>query len=90
MWCSNWWWGPGYFFGGPWGMMVNFLFWVLILGGLIYFFAWMMRRATVESPVRSESTRRGEGDMPLEILKRRYASGEISSEEFARMKKELL
>ncbi|NUM77818.1 SHOCT domain-containing protein [candidate division KSB1 bacterium] len=69
-------------------MMVNFLFWILILAGIVYFFAWMTRRATAEPPFKLESTRRG--DMPLEILKRRYASGEISSEEFARMKKDLL
>jgi len=63
-------------------MIIGTLFWVLILAGLIYFLSWTMRRPTGPSSVG--------GDMPLEILKRRYASGEINADEFAKMKRDLL
>jgi putative membrane protein len=54
-----------------------FLFWGAIIGGGVLLAAGLARqRATPAS--RSES--------PLEILKRRYASGEIDREEFQRMK----
>jgi len=81
MWGQNCWWGPGYFFGGPSGMIISLIFWVLIIVGLIYFFSWIIRRSKGESPKSSETA--------LDILKRRYASGEISAEEFARVKKDL-
>ena len=65
-------------FGGWIGMI---LFWVLILGGLALLVSHLVRKD--ETPARKEET-------PLEILKRRYASGEIDHEEFERIKQSLL
>ena len=65
-------------FGG-WIVMV--LFWVLILGGLALLVSHLVRKE--ETPARKE-------EMPLEIAKRRYASGEIDREEFDRIKQSLL
>jgi len=71
-----WWWGPGYFFGGPLGMIVGFVFYALVIYGVFY----LMKHLSKD--VREEET-------PLEILKRRYAKGEIDAEEFSRRKKDL-
>ena len=54
-----------------------FLFWGLIIGGIALLVAGLARQGT---------QRDGRGESPLEILKRRYASGEIDREEFDRMK----
>jgi putative membrane protein len=69
--------GMHMFGGGIW--MV--LFGVLILGGLALLVTYLARRD--ETPARKDET-------SLEILKRRYASGEIDHEEFERMKELLL
>lgn len=71
-------WGPGYYSG--WGMIVMMLFWVLIIAGIIYLIAHLARRPY---------ERVGREETPLEILKRRYAKGELDADEFARRKKDL-
>lgn len=76
------WWGPEYFFGGPWGMIIGLVFWALVIYGVFYLISILMKRSSKDVSVREEET-------PLEILKRRYAKGEIDDEEFARMKKDL-
>ena len=68
------------FFGGSLGMLMMFLFWALIIYGIFYFISRVARPSA--EIVRKEET-------PVEILKRRYARGEIDAEEFARRKKDL-
>ena len=70
-------------YGSTWGMhtfgggILMFLFWGLIIGGIALLVAGLAR----------QGTQRGKrGESPLDILKRRYASGEIDREEFERMK----
>jgi len=58
---------------GNWGWFV----WVVILAVVIWIVA-----------ARPRAGRQAE-ETPLEIVKRRYAKGEISREEFERMKKDL-
>ncbi len=73
-----WWWGPGSFVSGPWVMFVGIAFWLTIIAGVVYFV------------VRTVSPRAGEtkvNETPLDILKRRYAKGEIDSEEFEQRKR---
>jgi len=57
-----------------------FLFWALIIYGIFYFISHVARPSA--EIVRKEET-------PIEILKRRYARGEIDAEEFARRKRDL-
>jgi putative membrane protein len=81
--------GPGMMggFRQPFGMhmlgggILMILFWLLILGGLVLLVSHLVRKD--ETPARREET-------PLEIAKRRYASGEIDGEEFERIKQSLL
>ena len=63
------------------GGLLALLFGVLALGGLALLVSHLVRKD--ETPVRREET-------PLEIAKRRYASGEIDREEFERIKQSLL
>lgn len=68
--------------GGMW-MFLHFFFWILITIGVVLLIVWIVRQ-----PGRYE---RGRGEeSPLDILRRRYARGEISKEEFERMKKDIL
>ncbi len=64
-------------FGGGWIMMLAW--WVLIILGIIALVKWL---AGQKSQPKTE-------DSALEILKRRYASGKISKQEFEEKKKDL-
>ena len=74
-------WGPGYWSGGPFGMVIMLLFWALVIVGAVYLVRVLTRRADPGAPAMR--------DTPLEILKRRYAGGEIIAEEFTRIRGEL-
>lgn len=62
---------------GGFGMI---LWWGLIILGTIALGKWIFDR---RSPVPQQES-------PLEILKRRYAKGEIAKEEFQELKKDLI
>jgi len=69
---------------GMWGFP-----WMMILFAAVVVFCliWLFRgRMTGGCGSGSDQPRR---ETPLEILKRRYAAGEITQEEFQRMKKEI-
>lgn len=83
---------PGGMFGGPWGgggfgvfgMVLMLLFWALIVAGLVLLVKWLV-----------EQGRSGTGPAPgsesaLDILKKRYARGEIGKEEFEAKRRDLL
>jgi putative membrane protein len=70
--------GMGY---GIFGSFMMLLFWILIIGAIVYGVRWIWRDGSWTS---------GPGrDTPLDILKKRYASGEINREEFVAKKQEL-
>ena len=78
--------GPGMM--GGWGMgwfggIFMMIFWVLVLVGLIFLIKWLIQTT---SRTRSDA---GSGNRALEILKERYARGEIDTAEFQKMKSEL-
>ncbi|GAB4388437.1 MAG: hypothetical protein Kow0025_07690 [Thermodesulfovibrionales bacterium] len=78
--------GPGMM--GGWGYGLGWIgvvfmvaFWVLLIVGIVYLIRWA-----------ASATRQGEkgrGDDALEILRKRYARGEIGREEFEQKKKDL-
>jgi putative membrane protein len=74
-------WGPGMMWGW-WGMGWIFMivFWGLIIVGLIFL---------IRSLIRATKTSKGE-ESALDILKKRYARGEMNKEEFEQKKKDLL
>jgi len=76
--------GPGYGMMGGYGygyggMFMGILF-LIVLGVAIYFIVRNVRSRNVEEQGR---------ETPIDILKKRYAKGEITKEDFDRMKNEL-
>jgi putative membrane protein len=73
-------WGMGWLW-----MLMGIAFWILVILALVYLVKYLI-----------QATRRGEGLSPpasgtaLDILKERYARGEIDREEFQSRKKDLL
>jgi len=65
-------------YGGFW-MLFNFLFWILVVVGIILLVRYLARPRGPE--IREET--------PLGILKKRYARGEITKDEFEQMKKDI-
>lgn len=80
-----WGYGPGYnggFWGiGIFGMIIQMLFWLLVLVLVIYLF----RRMSNRMPTGGTLGRPG----PLDILRERYARGEMDTEEYQRRREEL-
>ncbi len=77
--------GPGMMggFGGGWFMPIFMvIFWGLVIWGIVA----LVRGVSPSSGTGSS----GSLDSPLEILKRRYARGDISREEFEARKKDLI
>ena len=70
-------WGMG------WGMGFGWIIWLFIIGLII----WGIKAI---SDKRSQSQSSPGGDRSLEILKERYARGEIDREEFEERKRDLL
>jgi putative membrane protein len=74
----------GWGLGGWFWSIFMLLFWVLVIVGLIFLIKWLV-----------QTTRKGtgtstEGSRALEILKERYARGEINKEEFEEKKRDLM
>ncbi len=69
-------------------MGLGMILWPVLLIGLIYL---VLRPDSVRSWWGGQQSRPGSGkqDSPLEILRRRYARGEISREEFERLRREI-
>ena len=62
-----------------WGMMaMMFLFWVVFIVGLVVAIRWLLGKS-----------KEAKTDSALEILRQRYARGEINKEEFEVKKKDL-
>ena len=62
------------------GPILMVVFWVAVIVGVVLLIRWLV---IASKPSRAE-------DSALEILKRRYAMGEISKEEYEEKKRDLL
>ncbi len=70
-------WGNQGFMGG-----FMWIFWIAIIVGIIFLVKWIV--------IQSRPGGQQQGENSLEILKKRYARGEIDKEEFEQKKKDLL
>jgi putative membrane protein len=61
-------------------MLSMFLFWVALIGGLVALIRWLSNRSSAERPGGTDA---------LEIARTRYAKGEISRDEFERLREDL-
>ena len=70
-------WGDHWMFGG-----FMWVFWVAVIIGLVFLVKWIVQQGKPSEPKAKEDA--------LEILKKRYARGEIDQEEFEQKKRDLL
>ena len=70
------WWGFWWF--GPIFMLI---FWVLVIVGIVVLIKWIGSQSRIEG--RTEES-------AMDILKKRYAKGEISKEEFEEKKRDIM
>ena len=85
------WRGPGSWDMGPgmmsWGMgwsgpITIVIFWIALIAAIFFLIRWLVRSSRESSPLKTE-------DSALDILKKRYARGEIDKEEYEEKKKDL-
>ncbi len=77
---------------GLFGGLLWLAFWVLVIGGVIYLVTRFVRNAenpVTVAPVASATPAAPTGTALLDILKARYAKGEITKEQFDQMKTDL-
>ena len=77
----GWGWHPMWGMWGAWGlgmMLFMLVFWVLVIVGLVLGIRWLATQG-----------RESRSDTALEILRQRYARGEINKEEFDAKKRDL-
>ena len=72
-------WGGGWWMAGAWLTML--LFWALVIVGIVALLKFVITRGA--------APRSGGSDTPLEILRRRYAAGELTREQFEQMKRDV-
>ena len=81
-------WGYGHMLGGGWGFGIG-LFFEIIFWGLIIWLIISLLRGRDTGYCGPHRIKNIENESPLEILKRRYAKGEVHKDEFESMKKDL-
>jgi putative membrane protein len=77
-WMMNWGHGIGWFFP-----IIMIIFWIAVIAGIIFLIRWAVISANKDRGSTSENS-------ALDILKKRYARGEINKEEFEQKKKDLI
>ena len=78
-------WGMGGGYGWGWGITGFFfmaIFWVIIIVGAVFLIRWLVAESRSQPPVGGETA--------LDIVKKRYARGEINREEFEAKKRDLI
>ncbi|MHB1415109.1 MAG: SHOCT domain-containing protein [Chloroflexota bacterium] len=74
---------PG-FVASPWWGVLMLVFWGLLIGGAVFLVVWLLRRGSPAAAGPPPGERRD-----LEILRERYARGEISRDEYEEMRRDL-
>lgn len=84
----DWGMGPGmmgWAYGTSWlGHVIMLTFWIAVIIGIVFLIRWVIVSAKAGSPPPPH------GDSALDILRKRYARGEINKAEFEEKKRDLL
>ena len=84
----DWGMGPGMMGGGygiGWfGPLIMIAFWIVVIVGIVFLIRWVV------ISTRSTGQKTYHEDSALEILKKRYARGDIDKEEFEEKKRDLI
>lgn len=85
---------PDHFYWGGWWVFPIIMPIIMLVVALSFLY-FLFGRAGFRPPWSGDSDRdashgRGESESPMEILKKRYAKGEITKDEFERIKKDLV
>jgi putative membrane protein len=87
-WGYEWGMGPGMMGGGygiGWfGPIIMIAFWIAVIVGIVFLIRWLVLST------QATGHKAASEDSAFEILKRRYARGEIGKEEFEEKKRDLL
>jgi putative membrane protein len=76
------------FWGFGLGWLLTLLFWILIIGLLVALFEGAFGSSGRTSPDQPSTPKRST-DQALAILRERYARGDISQDQFSRMRQDL-
>lgn len=77
--------GMGWGYGTAWLWdIIMIAFWIAVIVGIIFLIRWLI------FSTRTGSYTTAHGDSALEVLKVRYARGEINKAEFEQIKKDLM
>lgn len=71
-----------------WWMLWGSILWVFFIVAIVFIAVKLAGTSRSDGPSSSHDTRRPP-ETPLEILRRRYASGEITRDEFEQMRRDL-
>ena len=76
-------WGMMGGYGGGWlGSLIMVAFWIAVVVGIVFLIRWLV--------VSTKGGGSGSEESAIEILKKRYARGEIDKKEFDQKKKDLI
>ncbi|HEY66155.1 MAG TPA: SHOCT domain-containing protein [Caldilineae bacterium] len=78
----------GFGFGGL-GLIFMLIFWVVIIGLAVWVLGTLFPRAPQSAPPQASTRPSGPAESAVEILKQRYARGEISKAEYEQMLQDL-
>ena len=71
------------------GVLIMIAFWVLIIGGVVWLVVTLAGGSRGQATSQPQMYPPASGQTPFDILKARYAKGEISKEQFEEMKRNL-
>jgi len=74
-------------YGGGWGVWMMFLIMIVFVVAIVVAVVFLVRGMTTQGQTPHSSS--PEGPSPKDILKRRYAAGEIDREEFQQRLRDL-
>jgi putative membrane protein len=75
----------GWYWGGGWMMLIWAFVSIIFWAGIITLVIWAIRKYTRRESGMSSNSQQS----PLEIVKQRYAKGEITKEQYEQLKKDL-